>query len=53
MLLIISLILIWISSIEYESKFILLACNSWGFELFFIREGGSTTPEEEKNQVHP
>ena len=27
-LLIISLTLIWISSAEYESKFVLLACNS-------------------------
>ena len=34
MILIVFLTLMWISSTGYESKFVLVACNSWGFRLF-------------------
>lgn len=33
-ILIVVLTLMWISSTGYESKFVLVACNSWGFRLF-------------------
>jgi hypothetical protein len=35
-LLIAFLTLMWISSSGYESKFVLVACNPWGFRLVFF-----------------